>query len=293
MIDGCSLALRSASLSVVLSGICHRNKVNSIEWLSRWPRLHYIALHLNVTNISLHHIASYHITITLRRFIADSRKDSLRQKSLRQVSSRHDSLIQKPKPSLLHDPLIDPMRFFISHVIWFKLLIGSGSIKLLSTREDATLPALVSDTFGEYNRTVLHRIPGLLVQPHQSWNRGVVPPGRRRITDAAVRRLVQTKAGKPRAGERRGRLGNCPLGTSDGRTVGWASWAKGGVLFHPSSLQRKVGAARLDGWICCKDLSKFDQRNDGGRPARCHASWLRICSTTSEVTDMRHSMPIL
>ena len=30
LIDGCSLALCSATVSVVSAGICHRNKVNSI-----------------------------------------------------------------------------------------------------------------------------------------------------------------------------------------------------------------------------------------------------------------------
>ena len=32
LIDGCSLALSSATVSVVSAGICHRNKVNSIAW---------------------------------------------------------------------------------------------------------------------------------------------------------------------------------------------------------------------------------------------------------------------
>ena len=35
LIDGCSLALCSATVSVVSAGICHRNKVNSIAWLYR------------------------------------------------------------------------------------------------------------------------------------------------------------------------------------------------------------------------------------------------------------------
>ena len=35
LIDGCSLALFSATVSVVSAGICHRNKVNSIAWLYR------------------------------------------------------------------------------------------------------------------------------------------------------------------------------------------------------------------------------------------------------------------
>ena len=35
LIDGCSLALCSATGSVVSSGICHRNKVNSTAWLYR------------------------------------------------------------------------------------------------------------------------------------------------------------------------------------------------------------------------------------------------------------------
>ena len=33
LIDGCSLALCSATVSVVSAGICHRNEVNSIAWL--------------------------------------------------------------------------------------------------------------------------------------------------------------------------------------------------------------------------------------------------------------------
>ena len=37
LIDGCSLELCSATPSVASSGICHRNKVNSIAWLSWWP----------------------------------------------------------------------------------------------------------------------------------------------------------------------------------------------------------------------------------------------------------------
>ena len=32
LIDGCSLALCSATDSVVSAGVCHRNKVNSIAW---------------------------------------------------------------------------------------------------------------------------------------------------------------------------------------------------------------------------------------------------------------------
>ena len=36
LIDGCSLVLCSATGSVVSSGICHRNKVNSTAWLSWW-----------------------------------------------------------------------------------------------------------------------------------------------------------------------------------------------------------------------------------------------------------------
>ena len=37
LIDGCSLELCLATPSVALSGICQRNKVNSMT-LSRWPR---------------------------------------------------------------------------------------------------------------------------------------------------------------------------------------------------------------------------------------------------------------
>ena len=39
LIDGCSLELCSATPSVASSGICQRNKVNPIEWLSWWPRV--------------------------------------------------------------------------------------------------------------------------------------------------------------------------------------------------------------------------------------------------------------
>ena len=54
LIDGCSLALCSATGSVVSSGICHRNKVNWTAWLYRdGPShkivsftLHYITMHL-------------------------------------------------------------------------------------------------------------------------------------------------------------------------------------------------------------------------------------------------------
>ena len=35
LIDGCSLALCSAKVSVISGGICHRNKVNSMAWLYR------------------------------------------------------------------------------------------------------------------------------------------------------------------------------------------------------------------------------------------------------------------
>ena len=37
LIDGCSLELCSATTSVVSSGICHGNKVNSTAWLLWWP----------------------------------------------------------------------------------------------------------------------------------------------------------------------------------------------------------------------------------------------------------------
>ena len=49
LIDGCSLALCSATVSVVSAGICHRNKVNSIAWLYRKAQpkdsIIYITLH--------------------------------------------------------------------------------------------------------------------------------------------------------------------------------------------------------------------------------------------------------
>ena len=51
LIDGCSLALCSATDSVVLAGICHINKVNSIAWLYRRAQpkdsilLHHITVH--------------------------------------------------------------------------------------------------------------------------------------------------------------------------------------------------------------------------------------------------------
>ena len=49
LIDGCSLALCSATDSVVSAGICHRNKVSSIAWLYRRAQpkdsILYITLH--------------------------------------------------------------------------------------------------------------------------------------------------------------------------------------------------------------------------------------------------------
>ena len=49
LIDGCSLALCSATVSVVSAGVCHRNKVNSIAWFYRRAqpkyRILYITLH--------------------------------------------------------------------------------------------------------------------------------------------------------------------------------------------------------------------------------------------------------
>ena len=51
LIDGCSLALCSTTVSVVSAGICHRNKVNSIAELYRKAQpndsIIYIALHYN------------------------------------------------------------------------------------------------------------------------------------------------------------------------------------------------------------------------------------------------------
>ena len=49
LIDGCSLALCSATVSVVSAGICQRNEVNSIAWLHQRAQpkdsIHYITLH--------------------------------------------------------------------------------------------------------------------------------------------------------------------------------------------------------------------------------------------------------
>ena len=61
LIDGCSLALCSATVLVVSAGICHRNEVNSIAWLYRRAQpkdsIHYITLHY----IALHYITLHHI----------------------------------------------------------------------------------------------------------------------------------------------------------------------------------------------------------------------------------------
>ena len=49
LIDGCSLALCSATVSVVSSGICHRNKVNCMTSHKIVSfTLHYITLHLEL-----------------------------------------------------------------------------------------------------------------------------------------------------------------------------------------------------------------------------------------------------
>ena len=49
LIDGCSLELCSATPSVASSGICHRNKVNSIAWLYRdGLAIRYYPLHLHL-----------------------------------------------------------------------------------------------------------------------------------------------------------------------------------------------------------------------------------------------------
>ena len=49
LIDGCNLALCSATVSVISAGICYRNEVNSIAWLYRRAQpkdsIHYITLH--------------------------------------------------------------------------------------------------------------------------------------------------------------------------------------------------------------------------------------------------------
>ena len=50
VIDGCSLALYSATGSVVSSGICHRNKVNSTAWLYRDGPFH------KIVSFTLHYI---------------------------------------------------------------------------------------------------------------------------------------------------------------------------------------------------------------------------------------------
>ena len=50
LIDGCSLALCSTTVSVVSTGICHRNKVNSIAWLYRkaQPKYSIIYMYINI-----------------------------------------------------------------------------------------------------------------------------------------------------------------------------------------------------------------------------------------------------
>ena len=48
--DGCSLALCSATVSVVSAGICHRNKVNSTTWLYRDGPSH------KIVSFTLHYI---------------------------------------------------------------------------------------------------------------------------------------------------------------------------------------------------------------------------------------------
>ena len=71
LIDGYSLALCSATVSVVLAGICHENKVNSIARLYQktQPRivsitLHYITLHyITLHYITLHYITLHYITL--------------------------------------------------------------------------------------------------------------------------------------------------------------------------------------------------------------------------------------
>ena len=65
LIDGCSLALRSATVSVVSAGICHRNEVNSTAWpLSWWaePSHKKVSFALHYTTFTLH----YNIYITLQ-----------------------------------------------------------------------------------------------------------------------------------------------------------------------------------------------------------------------------------
>ena len=52
LIDGCSLALCSATGSVVSSGICHRNKVNSTAWLYRDGPSH------KIVSFTLHYITN-------------------------------------------------------------------------------------------------------------------------------------------------------------------------------------------------------------------------------------------
>ena len=38
LIDGCNIALCSAKVSVVSSGMCHINRINSIAWLYQWAQ---------------------------------------------------------------------------------------------------------------------------------------------------------------------------------------------------------------------------------------------------------------
>ena len=66
LIDGCSLALCSATVSVVSTGICHRNEVNSIAWLYRRAQpkdsIIYITLHYSVsisTDLLVLHISKF------------------------------------------------------------------------------------------------------------------------------------------------------------------------------------------------------------------------------------------
>ena len=53
LIDGCSLVLCSATVSVVSTGICHRNKVNSTAWLYRDGPSH------KIVSFTIHYITYY------------------------------------------------------------------------------------------------------------------------------------------------------------------------------------------------------------------------------------------
>ena len=85
LIDGCSLALCSTTVSVVSAGICHRNKVNSIAWLYRKAQpkdsIIYITLHLRqcLQNNSDFHM--YVWRILLEESLRDILVENIRSRS--------------------------------------------------------------------------------------------------------------------------------------------------------------------------------------------------------------------